>query len=316
MNALVDLQRDGAIAIVAVDSPPVNALKQAVRAGVADAMKAAEAGNPDAQFLAGQMLTQGTAVPQDVARGVALLERAASAGNIAAMVAAGTIYAYGEGIAPDYTKAFRLLKPAAEAGDAHAQNNLAVLYHFGLGTAADPVQALAWVLRAERLGVLQALRLRAEIEAGMTLAQKAEAQKLSNQPLPEPAPAIVVTAPASQTPPAPPTLSATATPSLSSPPAPPAAEAGPIPSGKEEGTWAVQVASLPSAEEARKSWAATLRKAGNLLSGEQPSYVAVDLGAKGRFTRVLVGHFADRAAANALCAKLIRSGVDCLPRKR
>jgi 3-hydroxyacyl-CoA dehydrogenase len=43
VNALVDLQRDGAIAIVAVDSPPVNALKQAVRAGVADAMKTAEA---------------------------------------------------------------------------------------------------------------------------------------------------------------------------------------------------------------------------------------------------------------------------------
>ena len=43
MNALVDLQRDGAIAIVAVDSPPVNALKHEVRAGLADALKAAEA---------------------------------------------------------------------------------------------------------------------------------------------------------------------------------------------------------------------------------------------------------------------------------
>ncbi len=43
MNALVDVSRDGAIAVVAVDSPPVNALKQAVRAGIADAVRAAEA---------------------------------------------------------------------------------------------------------------------------------------------------------------------------------------------------------------------------------------------------------------------------------
>ncbi len=38
INASVDLRRDGEIAVVTVDNPPVNALKHEVRAGLAEAL--------------------------------------------------------------------------------------------------------------------------------------------------------------------------------------------------------------------------------------------------------------------------------------
>ena len=43
INASVDLQRDGELAVVTVDNPPVNALKHAVRAGLAEALRQARA---------------------------------------------------------------------------------------------------------------------------------------------------------------------------------------------------------------------------------------------------------------------------------
>src|SRR6201997_4791988 len=41
INASVDLQRDGKIAVVTADNPPVNALKHEVRAGLAEALRQA-----------------------------------------------------------------------------------------------------------------------------------------------------------------------------------------------------------------------------------------------------------------------------------
>src|SRR5215510_14217144 len=38
VSNIVDLRRDGDVAVVTVDSPPVNALKHAVRAGLNDAL--------------------------------------------------------------------------------------------------------------------------------------------------------------------------------------------------------------------------------------------------------------------------------------
>ncbi|MBN8919541.1 MAG: enoyl-CoA hydratase/isomerase family protein, partial [Rhizobiales bacterium] len=38
MSAVVDLRRDGDVAVITIDNPPVNALSQAVRAGLRDAL--------------------------------------------------------------------------------------------------------------------------------------------------------------------------------------------------------------------------------------------------------------------------------------
>ncbi|MGA7868207.1 MAG: enoyl-CoA hydratase-related protein, partial [Stellaceae bacterium] len=41
INASVDLRRDGDVAVVTADNPPVNALKHEVRAGLAEALRQA-----------------------------------------------------------------------------------------------------------------------------------------------------------------------------------------------------------------------------------------------------------------------------------
>jgi 3-hydroxyacyl-CoA dehydrogenase len=67
LNASVDLRRDGEIALVTVDNPPVNALKHEVRAGLAEALrrtrddsavKAVVIGCADRTFFAGADITE------------------------------------------------------------------------------------------------------------------------------------------------------------------------------------------------------------------------------------------------------------------
>lgn len=314
----------------------------------------ADAGDPQGQFLAGQMLVQGQGVPKDVGRGIALLEKATTAGHLQAMVMAGTVYAYGDGIEPDYDRALRYLKPAAEAGDVHAQNNLAVLYNFGLGTKLDPVQAMAWAMRAERQGLLQAIQLRQEIEAGLTLAQKSEALRLAGQPLPgnqqvrmtslppatpaksvagqpslaqqaqQPRAAPLVAAPATPSPTAP-AAAQPASPATSKPAAPqkpaviptpePVKPAAPAPS-TGEAIWSVQVGALPSEVEAQREWRVIQGKIGTAIGGEQPVFTQVDLGSKGVMTRILLGRFGTSKDATAFCNRIKEAGRDCLIRRQ
>lgn len=289
------------------------ALKQFKAAGAA--------GDAQALFYAGQMLALGEGVPKDMPAGLALMEQAAAAGHIQAMVTAGTAYAYADGVPADYAKAFRLLEPAARAGDVHAQNNVAVLYHFGLGTSPDQVRAMAWALRAERQGLLQAINLRQEIEAGLTLAQKSEAMKLAAMPLtgpaarppqpsavaaaaPVPAPAQSVSVPQA------PVQTAVQPADLQPPSEPPPATA---PSG---GGWTVQLAALPDRAEAEKQWRAIAQRRASLLNGMTPTFADADLGEKGIFTRILVGNYPSRGEAEAFCAQLKQAGQDCLIRRR
>ena len=53
INASVDLRRDGGIAIVTADNPPVNALKHEVRAGLVEALnRARDDGTVEAVVIA------------------------------------------------------------------------------------------------------------------------------------------------------------------------------------------------------------------------------------------------------------------------
>jgi hypothetical protein len=179
--------------------------------GFKEMLKAAQAGNTEAQYLTGQMMSQGIGTHQDSAGALGWYEKAAAAGHVGAMSMAGTIYAYGDGVPINYGKAFPLLRKAAEAGDMHAENNLGVLYHFGLGTEVDEVKALAWTLRAERNGLASAGSLRKEIEANVKPAQKAEAERMAAEPLAGTVGAVVQGLPEGPAPATPP-------PSPSSPP--------------------------------------------------------------------------------------------------
>ncbi|HYC04353.1 MAG TPA: SPOR domain-containing protein [Azospirillaceae bacterium] len=358
----------GPLALSAPARADMEAVRKAVAAGdYAAARKAllplAERGDVTAQAALGHILLQGSGGARDVPGALGWFEKAGAQGHVGSLSAAGTVYAYGDGVPADYDKAFRLLKRAAEAGDADAQNNLGVLYHFGLGAAQDQMLALAWVLRAERQGLLQAIRLRQEIEQVATVAQKSEALRLAAAPLPgaaaapkvaeappapqkvepqktapqqpapqrpapdkpvpatpvreTPPPARMAEAPKEQpAPPAPttPEPAPAATPAATEPPRPTLPKALPPPPGS--GAYAVQLAALPSRAEAEKQWRAIAAKHGPALAGLPSELVTVDLGAKGLYTRILVGTYADRAQAAAACARLKGAGLDCLPQKR
>ena len=79
LNATVDLRRDGEIAVVTVDNPPVNALKHEVRAGLAEglrrtrddeAIKAVVIGCAGRTFFAGADITEFGKPPQAPAKKV------------------------------------------------------------------------------------------------------------------------------------------------------------------------------------------------------------------------------------------------------
>src|ERR1700751_2745502 len=73
INASVDLRRDGEVAVITTDNPPVNALKHEVRAGLTqalaqarddDAVKAAVIPGPGRTFFAGADITEFGKPPQ------------------------------------------------------------------------------------------------------------------------------------------------------------------------------------------------------------------------------------------------------------
>ncbi|QJE72492.1 hypothetical protein HHL28_04735 [Aerophototrophica crusticola] len=297
-------------------------------------LASAEAGDPTGQFLVGQMLLQGRGVDKDPAAGLVWLEKAAASGHVGAMSAAGTLYAFGEEVPADYAKALALLVPAAEAGDANAQNNAATLFYFGLGTPKDLTEALRWAILAERQNVVTAIRLRSEIEAEASPAMKAEALRRSNQPLKgPPRPAAVAQVPARPAPQAvaspPPPAAAPPRPEpeplvvptpreAGPPPAPVPAAPAPAPTPPPQpaaGAWAVQLAALPSRAEAEKEWQAQRRRLAAVLGDREAGFAQVDLGAKGVYTRILLGGLPDKAAAEDLCRRIKEAGGDCLVRK-
>lgn len=87
----------------------------------------------------------------------------AEAGDPKAQYYAGEIYEKGLGTAPDYAQAAAWYRKAAEQGQAQAQINLGFLYEKGLGVPQDTRQALAWYRKAT--GVSGVIMLDSEVEA-------------------------------------------------------------------------------------------------------------------------------------------------------
>jgi cell division protein FtsN len=79
------------------------------------------------------------------------------------------------------------------------------------------------------------------------------------------------------------------------------------------GRWRIQVGAFKSRVQAEDEWQRLTKKAGPLLAGLEPRIESVDLGAdKGIFHRLQLASFADRAASEAMCAKLAALGIGCL----
>ncbi len=90
------------------------------------------------------------------------------------------------------------------------------------------------------------------------------------------------------------------------PPPPP-----PPPPRATEAAYGVHLASYRVPGNAGPGWATLQRAHPNVLAGKEPVLREVDLGARGRFTRLIASPFADREAARQACREIRKSSEYC-----
>jgi hypothetical protein len=99
--------------------------------------KAANEGNPDAQFNLGVLYSRGHGVPQDHEQAAKWYRKAAEQGDAPAQSMLGYMYLKGQGVPQDYQQAMFWYFRAADSGYAVAQYNLGVMYAKGHGLEKD-----------------------------------------------------------------------------------------------------------------------------------------------------------------------------------
>jgi TPR repeat protein/peptidoglycan/xylan/chitin deacetylase (PgdA/CDA1 family) len=112
--------------------------------------KAADAGSPEGQLAAGEMLVAGIGTPVDAARGVSLLESAAQTDLKGPALESLGLYYRSAGMAD---KALAALDSASVAGRPQAELALAEMLMKGEGTDADPARAVALYQQAAAGGL-------------------------------------------------------------------------------------------------------------------------------------------------------------------
>ena len=115
--------------------------------------KAADLGNPQAQYDLGAFYQFGRGVPIDKAKAAEWTGKAADGGLPAAQVEYATMLFKGRGVEKDEEKGAKLFYLAAEKGNPVAQNRVARLHANGLVFELDLVQAAKWHLLAREAGV-------------------------------------------------------------------------------------------------------------------------------------------------------------------
>ncbi len=150
---------------------------------------------------------------------------------------------------------------------------------------------------------------------GDKLAPTPEAPDPQGLKAPMAAPAEPAPPPASATAPAPaPAPAKAATPAPSAAPPAPRADARPAPAPRPAATATnglqVQLAALPTRQEAEAQWRILLHRNAHLLAGRAPSFNEAT--ANGRtWWRVRTGGFADETQARAFCDKIRAAGGAC-----
>lgn len=93
---------------------------------------------------------------------------------------------------------------------------------------------------------------------------------------------------------------------------PPSNEMDVLPAPSAQGSYAVQIASLPARSLAETEQKKIEKKYADLLTSVPSTIVEKSIQDKGTFFRVCYGSFTTKAEAQALCQKLKERGVSCL----
>jgi TPR repeat protein len=118
--------------------------------------EAANAGDLEAGFALGSLLSKGLAGEPDFAEARKWYEQAAAHGDARAQFNLGLMYLTGKGGPVNDAEALRWMLEAAKGGDAHARSNVATMTLTGRGTPSDPKEAFRWYRLAAGQGYAQA----------------------------------------------------------------------------------------------------------------------------------------------------------------
>jgi len=116
----------------------------------------AQAGDPAAQFLLGQLHESGREVERNLAVALHWYRLAAAQEYALAQFSIGALYDFGEGVEQNFALAREWYERAARQGLAVAQHNLGNLYADGMGVAANPERAVHWFREAAKQGFVEA----------------------------------------------------------------------------------------------------------------------------------------------------------------
>ena len=262
----------------------IDAWQRADYAGAVAAWRPlAEAGDADAQFNLAQAYRLGRGVATNLAAAKTWFERAARQGHVDAQTTLGLLL-FQNG---DQAAGLGWLKKAADHGEARALLVYGTALVNGDGVTQDPVRGYAYVSRAAAQGLDPAKQTLADLDNLIPVADRKKGAALARQmakaaPPPKSKAVQVVAAPA-------PAAAA---------PKPRAAQVSPA---APSGNWRIQLGAFSQ----RSSAEALYRKLSGkpAIGGRQAFYTAV-----GPITRLQVGPFESKAAADAACRS---AGVPC-----
>jgi len=118
--------------------------------------RAAQAGDPEAQFLLGNILERGLKGPADPKAAAKWYRRAADQGHAKAEFRIAEMYYKGGTLPRDLGEAAKWMAKAADAGIAEAQYNMGLMTERGQGVARDYAKAALWYWKAGHQGLAAA----------------------------------------------------------------------------------------------------------------------------------------------------------------
>jgi cell division septation protein DedD len=277
-------------------APPLEA--QTVKAGIeawqrGDPQEAvaiwrplAEKGDLDAAFNLGQAYRLGRGVPTNLAAAQAWLERAARKGHVDAQTTLGLLL-FENG---NQSGGMRWLRQAAERGDARALLVYGTALFNGDGIARDPLLGYAFVSRAAAQGLAPAKTTLSELDKILPLDDRKKAVALAIAKAKSSPPAASRAVPTAK--PAKPAKTAETKPKVLPPKPTAPVDAAKPNASSASGSWRIQLGafSQPSSAEA------LYRKVSGKLGGKPAFYQPA-----GAVTRLQIGGYASRAAAQAAC---------------
>ena len=274
----------------------------------------ADKGDPDAEFNLGQAYRLGRGVPINLAAAKTWFERAAKQGHLDAETTLGLLL-FQNG---DQPEGLKWLKKAADQGEPRALLVYGTALVNGDSVTQDPALGYAYVSRAAAQGLEPAKETLDQLDKLLPLTERKRGVAIARElakaaPAPKSAPVKVAPKPvqtASAKPPQParkapkrvtsaaPNAEAQARPTVSAAP-PPKAEVASAASG----AWRIQLGAFSQKGSAEALYQKLAGKPA--LAGRRPFYIPV-----GAITRLQVGPFESRAAAQAACNAV---GVACFP---